>query len=81
MAATCSALRAWKGRFWREKHIEVGPSLRSIAFAHATADSVVSQGRHTSMLGIRRSVAVCSTGWWVGPSSPRPIESWVNTKI
>lgn len=23
--------------------------------------------------------ATCSTGWWVGPSSPRPIESWVNT--
>ena len=31
------------------------------------------------MLGIRRSVAVCSTGWWVGPSSPRPIESCVKT--
>ena len=23
--------------------------------------------------------AMCSTGWWVGPSSPRPIESWLNT--
>ena len=33
------------------------------------------------MFGIRRSVAVCSTGWWVGPSSPRPMESWVKTKI
>jgi hypothetical protein len=43
--------------------------------------STVSQGRQTSMLGIMRSVAVCSTGWWVGPSSPRPIESWVNTWI
>ena len=49
--------------------------------AQATADSVVSQGRQTSMLGIRRRLAVCSTGWWVGPSSPRPMESWVNTKI
>ena len=28
-----------------------------------------------SILGSMRSVAVCSTGWWVGPSSPRPIES------
>ena len=51
---------------------------RSIDAAQATADSVVSPGRQTSMLGIRRREAVCSTGWWVGPSSPRPIESWVN---
>ncbi len=26
-----------------------------------------------------RSAARCSTGWWVGPSSPKPIESWVKT--
>ena len=26
-----------------------------------------------------RSDTICSTGWWVGPSSPTPIESWVNT--
>ena len=26
-------------------------------------------------------MAVCSTDWWVGPSSPKPMESWVNTKI
>ena len=30
--------------------------------------------------GIARSVARCSTGWWVGPSSPTPTESWLNTK-
>ena len=34
----------------------------------------VSAGRNTSRLGIARSAARCSTGWWVGPSSPRPIE-------
>ncbi|MFM6923679.1 MAG: transketolase-like TK C-terminal-containing protein, partial [Polynucleobacter victoriensis] len=28
--------------------------------AHATALSVVSQGRHTSMLGIKRKLATCS---------------------
>ena len=33
------------------------------------------------MLGMARKDARCSTGWWVGPSSPRPIESWVITKI
>ena len=29
--------------------------------------------------GSPRSAARCSIGWWVGPSSPRPIESWVQT--
>ncbi len=49
--------------------------------AHASAVSTGSAGRQTSMIGISRSVAACSTDWWVGPSSPRPIESWVKTKI
>ena len=31
------------------------------------------------MFGIARSAASCSIGWWVGPSSPSPIESWVKT--
>ncbi len=31
--------------------------------------------------GIARSAARCSIGWWVGPSSPRPIESCVHTKV
>ena len=26
-----------------------------------------------------RLIARCSTGWWVGPSSPNPMESWVIT--
>ena len=30
-------------------------------------------------LEIRRRLATCSTGWCVGPSSPRPMESCVNT--
>ena len=36
-----------------------------------------SAGRITVRFGIARSAARCSIGWWVGPSSPRPIESWV----
>ena len=31
------------------------------------------------MLGTMRSDMSCSTGWWVGPSSPTPMESWVQT--
>ena len=59
----------------------VGPFLRFIASFQASATSLASPGRMTHMLGIARSEARCSTGWWVGPSSPRPIESWVNTKV
>ena len=29
--------------------------------------------------GIARSEAACSIGWWVGPSSPTPMLSWVKT--
>ena len=28
-----------------------------------------------------RSDATCSMGWWVGPSSPTPTESWVHEKM
>ena len=55
-------------RPWRLKIRLVGPSRRSIATRQATADSTASQGRQTPMRGISRRVAVCSTGWWVGPS-------------
>ncbi len=59
----------------------MGPSLRSTECTQPTIVSTVSHGRQTSMLGIMRRVVVCSTGWWVGPSSPRPMESCVNTWI
>ena len=36
-------------------------------------------GRITVRFGIARSAARCASGWCVGPSSPRPIESWVKT--
>ena len=50
----------------------------SAAFQHSKV-SVASAGRNTSRLGMARRAARCSTGWWVGPSSPRPMESWVQT--
>ena len=46
---------------------------------HASATSLASHGRIVIRPGIARSDRICSTGWWVGPSSPTPIESCVNT--
>ena len=48
----------------------VGPSRRAIATRHASTVSAASAGRRTTRLGMARSMARCSTGWWVGPSSP-----------
>jgi hypothetical protein len=48
---------------------------------HASATSLPSHGLITLRPGIARSEARCSTGWCVGPSSPRPIESWLNQWI
>ncbi len=42
--------------------------------------SLASAGRKTRRPGMARSDATCSTGWWVGPSSPTPTESWVHAK-
>jgi len=55
----------------------VGPSVRVIDEVYAAAVSSASPGRITSRLGMRRIDETVSTGWWVGPSSPTPIESWV----
>ena len=67
------------GMFWRLSTSAVGPSWSTMS-AHAAIVSLASAGRMTCRSGIARSVARCSTGWWVGPSSPTPTESWVNTK-
>jgi hypothetical protein len=48
---------------------------------HASAVSLKPAGRTTLMLGVARSAASCSIGWCVGPSSPTPIESCVNTNV
>ena len=58
-----------------------GPSAWRSASSQHSAVSTASAGRNTSMFGIARRLARCSTGWCVGPSSPSPIESWVATKI
>lgn len=64
---------------WRERINAVGPSCAT-ACLQASAVSFGSAGRTTRRPGIARSEARCSTGWWVGPSSPTPTESWLNTK-
>ena len=69
------------GTFWRVRTRATGWWVRSIATRQASATSFASAGRITSRPGIARSEASCSTGWWVGPSSPRPIESWVKRWI
>src|SRR3989344_2901703 len=56
-----------------------GPSLRSMAYFHATADSTASHGRQVSRFGVPRRLASCSIGWGVGPASPRAMEAWGNT--
>ena len=55
----------------------VGPSFRSMRDPprlHGLG-GVGRAERH--QFGMARSIARCSIGWWVGPSSPTPIESWV----
>ncbi len=41
--------------------------------------SILSAGLNTFKLGIDLNPDSCSIGWCVGPSSPKPIESWVIT--
>ena len=65
--------------FWRLRIKAVGPSWWT-ASTQAWIVSFPSAGRITWRPGIARSAARCSTGWCVGPSSPTPTESWVNTK-
>eukprot|EP00955_Chlamydomonas_euryale_P056715 356534-Chlamydomonas_euryale.AAC.6 len=51
----------------------------STACLYAPTVSMPPAGRIIMMSGMARNDARCSTGWWVGPSSPRPIESCVIT--
>ena len=67
------------GTPWRVSDRTEGVCLDDSASSQASAVSTVSAGRKTHVLGVAREMARCSTGWWVGPSSPSPIESWVIT--
>ena len=49
------------------------------AISQASAVSTISAGLIRFKFGVARKIAKCSTGWWVGPSSPNPIESCVKT--
>jgi hypothetical protein len=48
---------------------------------HASTTSFASPGRMSTSPGVARKPASCSIGWWVGPSSPTPIESCVKMWI
>ena len=63
--------------FWRVRHRPTGPSA-STASLQACAVSLASAGRMRLRPGMARSDARCSIGWWVGPSWPSPMESWVH---
>ena len=64
----------------RQRRARPGPSARSSATFQAYVVSFASAGRITQRFGIARSAARCSTGWCVGPSSPSPTESCVQTQ-
>ena len=79
VSAYPSAPRATIGRFCR---LRIKPAGRSLFFRICAQQAVVSFasiGRTTSRPGMVRRAERCSIGWWVGPSSPSPIESWVQT--
>ncbi len=81
-AAHAPGARSSVGSAWRVNTSAVGRCRCSMANFHASRTSFASAGRSASMLGIARSAAaMCSTGWWVGPSSPTPMLSCVNTEI
>ena len=73
--------RSNTGTFCRVRHSPAGPFGRSRMARQATAVSLASAGLTTSRPGMARSAHRCSTGWWVGPSSPRPMESCVQMKV
>ena len=56
-----------------------GPVSGWTANFHASSVSSASAGRRSMTLGVARSIASCSIGWCVGPSSPKNTESWVKT--
>ena len=78
--AGASSVLSSVGTFCRENESATGPSVRSSATRQACAVSFASAGRTNQRNGMARSAAYVSTGWCVGPSSPRPTESCVQTQ-
>ena len=70
--AGASLSRSSTGSFWRVSTMATGPSRCVIAQRQASTVSLASAGRTTARFGMARSDIRCSTGWCVGPSSPRP---------
>ena len=67
------------GNACRMRTRAVGPS---VSMAAPRLGRLVGVGRADQLSwGMARREARCSIGWWVGPSSPRPTESWVRTKM
>merc|ERR1719261_1275695 len=79
LATASTELLAWFGMPWRDSASTEGASALATAHAKEPDTSLPSQGLKTYMLGMARRDSSISTGWWVGPSSPRPMESWVMT--
>ena len=59
--------------------ITLGELLLSSAICQHSNVSIKSAGLKTFKFGIDLKLVNYSIGWWVGPSSPKPIESCVNT--
>ena len=65
------------GTFWRESDEAArAPAILEDPAPTPRTHSFASAGRITVSFGIARIAARCSTGWWVGPSSPTATESW-----
>ena len=84
--ATRGARRRWgRGRSERMRVLEASRTSRVPRFSRASMyepdTSFASAGRSVSTFGVARRLISASTGWCVGPSSPRPIERGVATKI
>ena len=76
-SSVCSVRR--HGRPWRERESTEGVEDVVSASPQHSAVSIISHGRYTFKFGIARKLERCSTGWCVGPSSPKPMESCVIT--
>ena len=61
--------------FWFGLPIALGIFLLFKAISQHSKVSFISAGLKTFKFGIALNPVSCSIGWWVGPSSPRPIES------